>query len=100
MSIRIIQTKVDIKSLIFMFRQLFNGQSMEQGSIKSLQSNLSYCPFVSCRTSTVILVRRDQTGLFIEKTLRNPLENTSEWIVNTWQFQLNDINAIPFLINE
>lgn len=100
MSIRIIQTKIDIKSLIFMFRQLFNGQSMEQGLIKSLQSHLSYSPFVSCRTSTVILVRHDQTGLFIEKTLRNPVENTTEWTVNTWQFQLNDINAVPFLINE
>jgi hypothetical protein len=48
----------------------------------------------------VILVRRDQTGLFIEKTLSNPLNNPLEWTVNTWQFKLNDINEPPILINK
>lgn len=63
-------------------------------------SKISECFFRLLRTSTVILIRRDQTGLFIEKTLSNPLENASDWTVNTWQFRLNDANTIPFLINE
>lgn len=53
----------------------------------------------SARTSTVILVRRDGTGLFIEKTLRNPLINPSEWMEHKWHFDLNDVNEPPVLIN-
>jgi hypothetical protein len=51
------------------------------------------------RTSTVILVRRDQSGLFIEKTLANPLLNATQWTEQIWHFQLNNLNDPPVLIN-
>ncbi len=51
------------------------------------------------RTSTIILVRHDQTGLFIEKTLNNPLINPLEWIEHKWHFNLNNVNESPVLIN-
>ena len=85
-----------------MFVQPQMRQSTEQGSSipRFFLHRTFACVFFSNRTSTVILVRRDQTGLFLEKTLSNPLENPSEWAINTWQFRLNDINEPPALINE
>ncbi|CAF1155266.1 unnamed protein product [Rotaria magnacalcarata] len=56
-------------------------------------------PTYGTRTSTVLIVRSDQTGVFIEKTLSNPLVDSSEWTENKWHFQLNDINEPPVLIN-
>ncbi|CAF1171835.1 unnamed protein product [Rotaria sordida] len=56
-------------------------------------------PTYGTRTSTVILIRHNQTGLFIEKTLTNPLINPLQWTENTWHFKLNDINEPPILIN-
>ncbi|CAF2864389.1 unnamed protein product [Rotaria sp. Silwood2] len=56
-------------------------------------------PTYGTRTSTVILIRRDQTGLFIEKTLSSPLINPLEWTTNTWQFKLNNVHESPILIN-
>ncbi|CAF3408139.1 unnamed protein product [Rotaria sp. Silwood1] len=56
-------------------------------------------PTYGTRTSTVILIRRNQTGLFIEKTLSNPLINPSEWTENTWHFKLYNMNEPPILIN-
>ncbi|CAF1573141.1 unnamed protein product, partial [Adineta ricciae] len=46
------------------------------------------------RTSTIILVHRDQTGLFIEKTLSNPLIVSSEWIEHKWHFDLNNVSYL------
>lgn len=51
------------------------------------------------RTSTVILVRHDQTGVFVEKNLQNPLLNSHDWNINTWHFTLNNANEPPILIN-
>ncbi|CAF4879439.1 unnamed protein product, partial [Rotaria socialis] len=49
-------------------------------------------PTYGTRTSTVLIVRNDQTGVFIEKTLSNLLVDSSEWTENKWHFKLNDID--------
>jgi hypothetical protein len=51
-------------------------------------------------TSTVILIRHDQSGLFIEKTLTNPLIDPLQWTEQVWQFQLNNPDEPPRRINE
>ena len=73
---------------------------MEQGfkNLFFLLLNFHLC-ILSNRTSTIILVRRDQTGLFIEKTLSNPLIDPTKWTVNTWNFKLYNVNEPPVLLN-
>lgn len=72
---------------------------MEHGLRKKKHFSFFSIEFSFNRTSTVILVRRDQTGVFIEKTLSNPLVNPLEWTVYTWNFKLNNANEPPVLIN-
>ncbi|CAF1236440.1 unnamed protein product [Rotaria sordida] len=54
-------------------------------------------PVYGTRTSTVILVRRNQSGLFIEKTLTDPPGNPNGWSEQIFEFQLDNINEEPVL---
>jgi hypothetical protein len=73
---------------------------MEQGLRNIVFFDRFFYSFIfSNRTSSVILIRHDQTGLFIEKTLSNPLINPLEWTEHIWSFKLNNVNEPPVLIN-
>ncbi|CAF1317355.1 unnamed protein product, partial [Didymodactylos carnosus] len=40
------------------------------------------------RTHTIILVRSNHTGLYLEKNIENPLENEMVWDEKRWEFRL------------
>ena len=52
------------------------------------------------RTSTIILIRQDQSGLFIEKTLADPSNDPGTWNKQMWKFQLNEISEPPSRLDQ